>query len=261
MPYFRAFQLFWLRLPYLWIQSLLWWISIVSYFDIQVNPCWNRTLTYHFSASISLNHDWTLGGPRYIHLTKGTNAVFSGFFSLLATVAISMNPITFVMNFYCNLLWHPGQSLLESNSDLSLLKFQRCQPWLNLRRRLLYPFNYENKCRIFGLFSLFSGYGDLLYNSYQLLDELPFFLPLWFFLASAFFTSEQKPFFCFGFCYIQNLGGACYIHLTTRTNAVFSSFSAFFGYGDLLYELNHFCDESSVFLFRHFYMPQFKSNS
>ena len=96
--------------------TLLWWISIVSYFDIQVNPCWNRTLTYHFPTSISLNHDWTLGG-------------------------------------------------------------------------------------------------------------------------------------------------ACYIHLTTRTNAVFSSFSAFFGYGDLLYELNHFCDESSVFLFRHFYMPQFKSNS
>ena len=80
-----------------------------------------------------------LGGPRYIHLTKGTNAVFSGFFSLLATVAISMNPITFVMNFYCNLLWHPGQSLLESNSDLSLLKFRRCQPWLNLRRGTLYP--------------------------------------------------------------------------------------------------------------------------
>ena len=53
----------------------------------------------------------------------------------------------------------------------------------------------------------------------------------------------------------------CYIHLTTRTNAVFSGFSAFFGYGNLLYELNHFCDESSVFLFRHFYMPQFKSNS
>ena len=145
MPYFRAFQLFWLRLPYLWIQSLLWWISIVSYFDIQVNPCWNRTLTYHFSASISLNHDWTLGGPRYIHLTKGTNAVFSGFFSLLATVAISMNPITFVMNFYCNLLWHPGQSLMESNSDLPLLNFRRCQPWLNLRRHLLYPFNYENR--------------------------------------------------------------------------------------------------------------------
>ena len=116
MPYFRAFQLFWLRLPYLWIQSLLWWISIVSYFDIQVNPCWNRTLTYHFPTSISLNHDWTLGG-------------------------------------------------------------------------------------------------------------------------------------------------ACYIHLTTRTNAVFSSFSACFGYGDLLYELNHFRDESSDFLFRHFYMLLFQSDS
>ena len=93
-----------------------WWISIVTYFDIQVNPYWNRTLTYHFLTSVGVNHGWTLGGY-------------------------------------------------------------------------------------------------------------------------------------------------CYIHLTTRTNAVFSSFSACFGYGDLLYELNHFCDESSVFLFRHFYMPQFKSNS
>ena len=76
MPYFRASQLFWLRLPYLWIQSLLWWISIVSYFDIQVNPCWNRTLTYHFSTSISLNHDWTLGGACYIHLTMKTNVYY-----------------------------------------------------------------------------------------------------------------------------------------------------------------------------------------
>ena len=101
MPYFRAFQLFWLRLPYLWIQSLLWWISIISYFDIQINPCWNRTLTYHFSTSISLNHDWTLGGPRYIHLTKGTNAVFSGFSAFLAPAAMFMNPITCVMNCLC----------------------------------------------------------------------------------------------------------------------------------------------------------------
>ena len=82
MPYFRASQLFWLRLPYLWIQSLLWWISIVSYFDIQVNPCWNRTLTYHFPTSISLNHDWTLGGCRYIHLTKRTNADYRQFLTI-----------------------------------------------------------------------------------------------------------------------------------------------------------------------------------
>ena len=79
MPYFRAFSAFWLRSPYLWIQSLSWWISIVTYFDIQVNPYWNRTLTYHFLNSKGVNHGWTLGGPRYIHLTKGTNAVFSGF--------------------------------------------------------------------------------------------------------------------------------------------------------------------------------------
>ena len=64
-----------------------------------------------------------------------------------------------------------------------------------------------------------------------------------------------------GFNYGYFLGGPRYIHLTTRTNAVFSSFSACFGYGDLLYEINHFCDESSVFLFRHFYMPLFQSDS
>ena len=43
--------------------------------------------------------------------------------------------------------------LLESNSKLIPFHFQRVQPWLNLRRRLLYPFNYENECLIFGLFS------------------------------------------------------------------------------------------------------------
>ena len=42
-----------------------------------------------------------LGGPRYIHLTKETNAVFSGFSALLAPATISMNSITLVMNFHC----------------------------------------------------------------------------------------------------------------------------------------------------------------
>ena len=41
----------------------------------------------------------------------------------------------------------------------------------------------------------------------------------------------------------------------------FRAFSAFFGHGDQLYELNHFRDESSDFLFRYFYMPLFKSDS
>ena len=61
--------------------------------------CWNRTPSLSLFLSNGSNHGWTLGGPRYIHLTKGTNAVFSGFFSLLATVDISMNSITLVMNY------------------------------------------------------------------------------------------------------------------------------------------------------------------
>ena len=139
MPYFRAFQLFWLRLPYLWIQSLLWWISIVSYFDIQVNPCWNRTLTYHFPTSISLNHDWTLGGPRYIHLTKETNAVFPGFFDPLAPAAIIYNSNTFVMNYL--FLISSDFSDFASLSDPQTLPFffKKVPPWFYLRRRILYP--------------------------------------------------------------------------------------------------------------------------
>ena len=43
-------------------------------------------------------------------------------------------------------------------------------PQLALRRRLLYPFNYENECRIFGLFNHF-GIGNHIFvsNSYILL--------------------------------------------------------------------------------------------
>ena len=40
-----------------------------------------------------------LGGPRYIHLTKETNAVFPGFFDPLAPAAIIYNSITSVMNY------------------------------------------------------------------------------------------------------------------------------------------------------------------
>ena len=120
-----------------------------------------------------------LGGPRYIHLTKETNAVFSGFSALLAPAAISMNSITLVMNFHCILFWHSGQSLLKSNSNLSLSNFHKSQPWLNLRRRLLYPFNYENKCRIFGLFSSF-GSGCHIYEFNHSCDEFPLYLILTF---------------------------------------------------------------------------------
>ena len=140
-----------------------------------------------------------LGGPRYIHLTKETNAVFSGFSALLAPAAISMNSITLVMNFHCILFWHSGQSLLESNSDLSLSNFHKSQPWLNLRRRLLYPFNYENECRIFGLFSLF-GIGNHIYESNHSRDELPLFLIL---TSQAPLLESNSKFIPFSFQRVQ----------------------------------------------------------
>ena len=120
MPYFRAFQLFWLRLPYLWIQSLSWWISIVTYFDIQVNPYWNRTLTYHFLNSKGVNHGWTLGGACYIHLTMRTNAVFSGYSASLVSATIFMNPITLVMNYLYFLFWHHRRHCWNRTPSLSL---------------------------------------------------------------------------------------------------------------------------------------------
>ena len=42
---------------------------------------------YPFSSN-GFRHGSTLGGPRYIHLTKETNAVFPGFFDPLAPAAI-----------------------------------------------------------------------------------------------------------------------------------------------------------------------------
>ena len=71
------------------------------------------------------------------------------------------NAAMILVNHYCK----NGRSQRESN------------PQLALRRRLLYPFNYENKCRIFRLFSSF-GYGRHIYESNHFHDELPFFLIL-----------------------------------------------------------------------------------
>ena len=86
--------------PYLWNQPLSWWI-ICFLFWLYCLLCQNRTLNWFFFHSSSFNHSWVLGGPRYIHLTKGTNAVFSGFSAFWASAAMFMNPITFVMNCSC----------------------------------------------------------------------------------------------------------------------------------------------------------------
>ena len=74
---------------------------LISYFDISICHCSNRTLCYHLFKFHGFNHGYFLGGPRYIHLTKGTNAVFSGFSAFWTPAAMFMNPITCVMNCSC----------------------------------------------------------------------------------------------------------------------------------------------------------------
>ena len=80
-----------------------------------------------------------LGGPRYIHLTKETNAVFPGFFDPLAPAAIIYNSITSVMNYL--FLISSDFSDFASLSDPQTLPFffKRVPPWFYLRRRVLYP--------------------------------------------------------------------------------------------------------------------------
>ena len=80
-----------------------------------------------------------LGGPRYIHLTKETNAVFPGFFDPLAPAAIIYNSNTFVMNYL--FLISSDFSDFASLSDPQTLPFffKRVPPWFYLRRRTLYP--------------------------------------------------------------------------------------------------------------------------
>ena len=80
-----------------------------------------------------------LGGPRYIHLTKETNAVFPGFFAPLAPAAIIYNSITSVMNYL--FLISSDFSDFASLSDPQTLPFffKWVPSWFYLRRRTLYP--------------------------------------------------------------------------------------------------------------------------
>ena len=91
--------------------------------------------------------------------------------------------VIIVVNYYCK----NGCSQRESN------------PQLALRRRLLYPFNYENECRIFGLFSLF-GIGNHIYESNHSRDELPLFLIL---TSQAPLLESNSKFIPFSFQRVQ----------------------------------------------------------
>lgn len=64
---------------------------------------------------------------------------------------------------------------------------------------MLYPFNYENECRIFGLFSLF-GIGNHIYESNHSRDELPLFLIL---TSQAPLLESNSKFIPFSFQRVQ----------------------------------------------------------
>ena len=93
---------------------------LISYFDISICHCSNRTLCYHLFKFHGFNYGYFLGGPRYIHLTKGTNAVFSGFSAFLAPAAMFMNPITFVMNYLYFLFRHLRRHSLNRTPSYTL---------------------------------------------------------------------------------------------------------------------------------------------
>lgn len=101
MPYFQAFQPVSVTVTFFMNSITFVMNHLFSYFDISICHSSNRTLSYRLLLTHGFNHGYILGGPRYIHLTKETNAVFSGFSALLAPAAISMNSITLVMNFHC----------------------------------------------------------------------------------------------------------------------------------------------------------------
>ena len=96
MPYFRAFQPLGSGCHVYESNHLRDELSQLLYIDFSLFANSKILLCLTKWSALSC----PLGGPRYIHLTKETNAVFSGFSALLAPAAISMNSITLVMNFH-----------------------------------------------------------------------------------------------------------------------------------------------------------------
>ena len=89
----------------------------------------------------------TLGGPRYIHLTKETNAVFPGFFDPLAPAAIIYNSITSVMNYPVLI----SSDFSDFTSQVTLERYP--SSWFYIRRRVHYPARLQKICLFYYMHS------------------------------------------------------------------------------------------------------------
>lgn len=74
MPYFQAFQPVSVTVTFFMNSITFVMNHLFSYFDISICHSSNRTLSYRLLLTHGFNHGYVLGGPRYIHLTKGTYA-------------------------------------------------------------------------------------------------------------------------------------------------------------------------------------------
>ena len=72
MPYFRAFSAFSVTATNFMNSITFVMNHLISYFDIFICHCSNRTLCYHLFKFHGFNHGYFLGGYCYIHLTMGT---------------------------------------------------------------------------------------------------------------------------------------------------------------------------------------------
>ena len=136
-----------------------------------------------------------LGGPRYIHLTKETNAVFPGFFDPLAPAAIIYNSNTFVMNYL--FLISSDFSDFASLSDPQTLPFffKRVPPWFYLRRRLLYPTELQRHiCFTWNIYRIFILYFIIIhfpvFRNYFFFPPAPYTISV---LPSHLLLSPSRP--------------------------------------------------------------------
>lgn len=82
MPYFQAFQPVSVTVTFFMNSITFVMNHLFSYFDISICHSSNRTLSYRLLLTHGFNHGYVLGGCRYIHLTKRTNADYRQFLTI-----------------------------------------------------------------------------------------------------------------------------------------------------------------------------------